>query len=185
MNSITFLAEYKQFVTIGHVLFVVIGMGGAVVADILFSFFAANKKLSALEIKIMKKLSQIVLFALFGIIVTGIAIFFSDPVKYINSVKFLTKMTVVFTLCINGFLLHKYVFTRLGIVGYLVDKKYTTLRKLSFALGSISLLSWLTAMSLGVLDRVSITYIQAISIYFCVLVIGIVISQVLRKKLFP
>ncbi len=182
MTAISLFVTYKQLFTILHVLSVVVGMGAALVTDILFTLFASNKVLSPFEIKVIKRLSYIVGIALIFIILTGVCIFFSDPVRYMASAKFLTKMTIVGLLCCNGYLLHRFIFNRLHERGFLTAKKLLSLRKGAFLLGAVSLTSWVSAMSLGVLDRIPISYIQAISIYLCILLFAIVTSQVIVKK---
>ena len=176
-----FLLINKEYITILHVLSVVIGMGGAIITDFLFVYFALNKKLSFTEIKIIKLLSGVVLYALVAIIITGIFIFLSNPEKYLVSAKFLTKMTIVSTLTINGILLHVLVFKHLKDDGYLTKFKNRNLRRLAFGFGSISITSWLCAMSLGVLDKISITYTSAISIYFFIIILAIITSQLIYK----
>ena len=171
----------KEYIIIAHVLSVVVGMGGAIITDVLFVYFAFNKKLSFFEIKTMRLLSKIVMCALLFIVVTGIFVFFTNTEKYLNSAKFLTKMTVVTILSVNGVLLHFLVFRHLKDRDYLIGLKNKNLRKLAFAFGAISVVSWLTAMSLGVLDKITITYTQAISIYLFVLSIAIMMSQIIHQ----
>ncbi|MEN9551763.1 MAG: hypothetical protein RI935_140 [Candidatus Parcubacteria bacterium] len=185
MTSITFFAIYKQLFTILHVLCVIIGMGAALVTDILFSFFASNKTLSSFEIKIIRLLSKVVTLALVGIVLTGITIFLSDPLRYMASAKFLTKMSIVLILCINGYLLHRFIFSRLSEKDFLIKRKTSSVRKMSFVLGAVSLISWVSAMSLGVLDKINLSYTTAFSLYLVVLVFGAMISQVIAKKLYP
>lgn len=177
----SFFLAYKALFTVTHVLCVVIGMGAAIVADILFSFFAHDRKISMYEAKIIRLLSKVVAVALGGIVLSGFCIFLSDPAKYLASSKFLIKMTVVGVLCINGYLLHKYVFSHITEKGYLVSSKLATRRNISFALGAVSLVSWLGAMSLGVFDRIIITYEQALVMYLAVLVSAIAISQLAAR----
>ena len=176
-----FLLINKEYITILHVLSVVIGMGGAIITDFLFVYFALNKKLSFTEIKIIKLLSKVVLYALVAIIITGIFIFLSNPEKYLVSAKFLTKMTIVSTLTINGILLHVLVFKHLKDDGYLTKFKNRNLRRLAFGFGAISFTSWLCAMSLGVLDKIPISYTSAISIYFVIIILAIITSQLIYK----
>lgn len=179
--DLSFFIEQKQLLTILHVFSVVVGMGAALVTDILFTLFASNKTLSRFEISVIRFLSKVVAVALGFIIITGFCIFLSDTDKYLNSAKFLTKMTVIAVLSINGALLHFYVFRHLSDKNYLISKKKVSIRKISFALGSISFISWATALSLGVLDKITISYIHAVSIYTVLLIGGIVASQVVLK----
>ncbi len=179
VSGVSFFVEYKAIITIFHVLSVVIGMGAAFATDILFVFFASNRTLSSIEISVIRFLSKIVTIALGVIILTGIGMFLSDTEKYLNSAKFLTKMTVIVILCVNGALLHFYVFRHLSDKNYLTSAKSFFTRRISFALGAISTVSWVTALSLGVLDRITIPYTYAVSIYILFLALGILISQII------
>ena len=172
---------YKAIFTVFHVLCVVVGMGAAIVTDILFSFFAHNRTISNYEARIIRFLSIVVTVALACIILSGFFIFLSNPEKYLASAKFMTKMSVVGILAINGFLLHRFVFSHITEKGYLISQKLKLRRNVSFALGAISLVSWVTAMSLGVFDRIIVTYPQAMGIYFFVLVCAIIVSQLVAR----
>ena len=170
---------YKALFTVLHVLCVVVGMGAAIVTDILFSFFAHDRNISRYEATIIRFLSYVVTIALIGIVVSGFFIFLSDPARYLASAKFMTKMTAVLVLCINGYFLHRYVFSHITDRGYLTSAKLAVRRNVSFALGSISFVSWITAMSLGVFDRIIITYKQAVLLYGIALLIAVITSQII------
>jgi len=180
MNELVFLAsEYKPLVTIMHVCMVVIGMGGALIADVLFVFFAYNKVLSVQEHATIRLIAKVVLYALAGILLTGALLFLSDIEKYSNSVKFLTKMTVVTVLIINGVLLHKLVFNSLHKAQFLQTVRFKSRRRVACIFGAVSFMSWMSALSLGVLDSVPVTYTTAVSIYGAVLLVAILCSQLL------
>ncbi len=181
MEAVPFIAEYKHLFVIAHVLAVVVGMGTAVVTDILCLRFGFNKKLSRFEVGTIRFLSQVVTVSLFGIVATGALVFLSDPERYLASVKFLTKMSIVGVLCVNGFLLHRYVFTHIGDKNILTSPRARTLRKIGFALGAVSLVSWVSALSLGVLLHIPVSYNTAILIYVFALALGVIASQIIES----
>lgn len=183
MEAVPFISENKHIFVIGHVLFVVLGMGSALVTDILCFRFGFNKKLSRSEVSTIRFLSGVVTISLAGIVASGATIFLSDPERYIDSVKFLTKMTIVLALCINGWLLHRFVFSHIGDKNILTSPRARALRKIGFALGAVSLVSWVSALSLGVLLHVSVSYDTAILFYGIALVVAIMISQVVESRL--
>jgi hypothetical protein len=171
MEAVLFFATYKTVFTIAHVLCVVVGMGGAILADILFAFFAHNKKLASSDAFVLRRISRVVTFALVGVLLTGACLFLSDPEKYLHSAKFLTKMTVVSVLCVNGYLLHRYVFSHLGDARILIAKNTHPWRTAASLMGAVSFVSWVTALSLGVMD----------ALYAAALVVGMCASQVVLK----
>lgn len=176
-----YLAEQnKAVVTIFHVFFVVVGMGSALVTDLLFVYFAINKTLAPFETKVIRLLSRAVTFALCAILVSGFFLFLSDTERYLASAKFLTKMSVVAILVVNGFLLHTLVFRHLGERGYLQRVANRTARRIAFLLGAVSFVSWVSAMSLGVLDKIPFSYVTALSLYLATLGCGVIASQILH-----
>ena len=164
--------------TIVHVISVVFGMGAALISDILFTFYSEDKKLSSTEIKTLRLLSNIVWIGLVVIAMSGVGLFLSDIPKYIQSVKFLAKMSILVVLLVNGYVLHKYIWKHVIARNFLVSKEKSHMRKLAFACGAISMLSWITVCCLGVLDKVSISYGVLMGGY-AVLIIGGVMTALL------
>jgi hypothetical protein len=179
-----FITQYKQIFTIFHVAAVVVGMGAAINTDILFAFFGINKKLSHSEVKTIRFMSGVVTVALGVILLTGFFIFLSNPEKYLASAKFLTKMSIVGVLSVNGYLLHHYVFRHISDKNFLTAKREYNIRRVAFALGSVSFVSWFSAMSLGVLDKITISYPAAFSIYTVLILSAVVVSQLIVRRFF-
>lgn len=183
MEGISFIAENKHFFVIAHVLCVVLGMGSALVTDILALRFGFDKRLSKFEVNTVRFLSQVVTVALVGIVATGATIFLSNPEQYGQSVKFLTKMTIVGVLILNGYLLHKFIFSRIADPRVLTNPEARSLRRLGFALGAVSIVSWISALSLGVLLHIPVSYDMAIALYSVGLIVAVVVSQVVETIL--
>lgn len=184
MEAITFFEDNKSFFTLLHVLSVIAGMGSALTADILFNFFAKDKYLNQKEIKTSSLLSRIVWISLFCIILSGIALFLSDIAKYSESTKFLAKMSIVGILTFNGFILSKFVWSSVISKGFLVLRKYRGVRKVSFVCGMISVVSWIFACVLGILDKVGFSYLQIMSVYGFIIFCGAFVALFVEKKEF-
>lgn len=183
MEGISFIADNKHFFVIAHVLLVVLGMGSALVTDILAFRFGFDKRLTAFEVRTVRFLSQVVTVALAGIVITGFTVFLSNPEVYGQSVKFLTKMTVVGVLVVNGYLLHRFIFPHISQPRILTSPKARGLRRLGFALGAISVVSWVSALALGILLHIPVSYDLAIAIYTTGLIIAVGLSQVIESLL--
>jgi hypothetical protein len=56
------------------------------------------------------------------------------------------------------------------------------MRKLAFACGAISIISWISVCTLGVLDKVSIGYEQIMILYIGILMIGIPSALFIEKR---
>ena len=61
--------------------------------------------------------------------------------------------------------------------------KYVKLRKASFAMGAVSLASWLTAFILGMLGHIPLSYLEAIVGYITICFGGILVSQIMEYRM--
>lgn len=185
-DVIRFFGEYKHISVIVHVLSVIVGMGSALISDILFNIYIQNKKVNKNENRTLSILSDIVWISLLFIVASGIALFLSDPVGYGHSVKFLVKMTIVGVIIINGYLFWHLIHPSLEKINFTdinIHHKYVRLRKVSFILGAISLVSWLSAFVLGMLGHIPLSYLEAIVGYVTICFGGVLFSQVVEYKI--
>jgi hypothetical protein len=185
-ETIEFFGNYKHISVIIHVLSIIDGMGAALISDILFNLYIKDRKIKPHEDSTLNTLSNIVWFSIFFIVMSGLALFLSDPVKYIESTKFLVKMTVVGAVIINGYLFQVFVHPALRKIDFTdtnMHHKYVKIRKMSFAFGAISLASWLSAFVLGMLGHIPLSYLEAITGYIAICFGGILVSQILDYKL--
>jgi hypothetical protein len=177
-------AELKTHFTLGHVASVVIGMGAAMISDVLFNFYSKDKILSKQELKVLSAFSAIVWVGLGGIIITGLGIFLSNPEFYASSDKFLIKMTIVGILTLNGYVLARFVQPHLVHRAFLTSRKERTVRRLAFACGAISLVSWIGALVLGLLSGIPLAYLEGIGLYMVIILASILIAVTVEKKTF-
>lgn len=182
MDLIGLIQLIKTPATIVHVFSVILGMGSALVSDVLFSFYGKDKKLNWTEIKTLSILKDIVFYSLILISTSGIIIYLSDIEKYSDSDKFLAKMSILLILLLNGLVLNRYIWPRLLKKDFFTSPEKRIVRKLSFICGSISVVSWLSVCALGVLDSLSIDYNIIIAIYTVVTILGIAISVIVEKR---
>ncbi len=184
MPSAEFFISIKTLSTILHVLAAVCAMGAAFSADVLFHFFAADRKLSKAEVRTLSILSRVVWYGLFAVTVTGAALFLSDPVRYLMSVKFLAKMTIMAVLVINGVMLDRYVRAHLLSEGFFTARREAFARKIAFVCGTISAVSWVSMLSLGVLDGVNSSYASVLGLYAGILGTLIIASLIFERFAF-
>jgi hypothetical protein len=182
MEVVEFFEWSKTPATVVHVFSVVFGMGGALVSDVLFSFFSKDKKMSKGELATLSVLSNLVFYSLFLIIISGTFIMFSDLDKYLNSSKFLAKMSILLVLLLNGYILNRYVWPHLLGKGFFKNKKEKRVRRLAFACGAVSVVSWLSVCMLGVLDSLKFNYPFIISCYLIIISFGIICALFVEKK---
>lgn len=182
MEIIEFFGGVRIPITVVHVISVVVGMGGALTSDALFSFFSKDKHLNKTELSTLSFLSGLVFYSLIIISISGLAIFLSDIDKYLHSAKFLAKMSILALLIINGYFLNKYIWPHLLDRGFFTLKKERNIRRLAFVCGAVSVISWLFVCGLGVLDSVAMNYTKILTIYFSIIIIGVMIALLIEKK---
>ncbi len=185
MEELTLLfAEYKQ-VSIGvHVLAVVIGMGSALISDALFNRFIADFRIDKIEHRAFSTLSKIIWTSLVIIVISGVAIFLSDVAGYSSSDKFLAKMTIVLFIIINGLFFRFRIDPSLKKIDFSDTNnrhKYVKIRKLSFAFGAISVVSWLYACALALYKNNQFSYGTIMLAYLAFVAVGVLCSQVLDR----
>lgn len=185
MEPIEFFQTAKPYFVTFHIVGVFVGMGAALFADIIFSFFGRDSVLSPKELSGLDKLSKTVWFGLTLIIVSGVGIFLSDPEFYINSSKFLSKMTVVLVLTLNGFVLYKFVQPNLFKKDFLVSQEHRKKRQLAFACGAVSLISWVSALVLALRESLPFGFVGITSVYLLVLASGIALALLVEKFVSP
>ncbi len=184
METVEFFQIIKTPATVAHVIAVVFGMGGALVSDILFSFFSKDKNLNKTEIYTLTILRNVVHYSLILIVLSGLVIFLSDIEKYMNSAKFLAKMSIMFVLVLNGYVLNKFIWPHLLNRNFFTLKKERNIRRLAFACGAISVISWIFVCILGIVKSVPVGYEIIIWGYSTIIFFGIIVSLFIERKEF-
>lgn len=184
MAYIDFFAGIVTLSTILHVLAAVCAMGAAFSADVLFHFFAADKQLMPGERQTLSLLSRVVWYGLAAVVVTGAMIFMADPAGYLMSVKFLAKMTVVGILIANGAVLDRYVHAHLIRKGFLSSRREAFARRVAFACGSISAVSWVSVLAFGVMDGITVSYGSVMTLYGAIVICAVLGSLVVERTIF-
>lgn len=183
-----FLADYKGIIVILHALSAAVGVGATTVTDVMFFRFMKDYKISETELRTMKAISQVIWGALGLLIITGIGLYIPQSAELLASSKFLLKVFVVTILTLNGVVLNLIVTPRLpgmNFDGEETDKDKPVgawLRRLAFAAGGVSIISWYLTFILGSLRSIPINFERAVLYYILVLLFVLVISQVMERS---
>lgn len=183
LEVINFFEEYKQASVISHVFFVILGMGAALSSDVLFNVYIKDKKINPTENNTLEVLSRIIWVSLWFIVLSGIAIFLSDVSLYSVSSKFLLKMTIVGFIIINGYLFARIThgsLSKLDFSDVNSHHKYVKVRRMSFAFGAVSLVSWLAAFVLGSIKSIPVSFWSGLITYGVFLILAILGSQIVE-----
>lgn len=187
MTFIPLLEFLKTPLLIMHLVGFALGVGGATITDILFYRFLKDFKITKEEDSIFQVMSQVIWAGLFIAIISGLGLYLPNAEALNESVKFLVKVIVVAVVTINGAVLNLVVSPRLVDMSFKnedemknsVDvKKTARFRKIAFALGAISIVSWYSAAILGAIESVSISFGELLGIYIGILIIAIIGSQI-------
>jgi uncharacterized membrane protein len=185
------LGEQSRLFTIIHLAGVAVGVGSATVTDVLFFRFLRDYRISAEESGIMQALSQIIWFALFVLVLSGLALFIPSSERLLVSGKFMTKMLGILVLVINGFVLNIIIAPKLAQISFSEENppELGRLRKIAFACGAISATTWYFVFVLGALRGITFPFLPVFGVYAALLVVGISGSQIaeylISKKQFP
>jgi len=189
-----FLAEYRSWIVWLHVVGLVLGLGGAVFSDILFMRFLKDLRISNSELNVLKIFSQIIWFGLAISIISGIGLYLPDAEGLNQSPKFIAKMIILAIVIVNGLGLNLFITPKLTKIpfGKIPDKMngLRDVRRLSFAMGAISIVSWFSVFILGSMHRSSVELPVLFGTYLLFLFFAITVSQILevlisRGKLNP
>ncbi|MDP2650898.1 MAG: hypothetical protein Q8P04_02280 [bacterium] len=179
--------ELSNLYTIFHLLGVAFGVGGALASDSMFLKSLKDLKISKTEMGFLQIGSAMVWIGLIILIISGYLLFSLDPDRYLNSAKFLAKMTIVAIILLNGLFLHINLIPRLRrhIEGHLPSSdEFMRKRPLLFTSGAISLVSWLSALTLGALHKVPWSYVEIMGVYLLILLVAGLIANTLGRRLF-
>ncbi len=200
---VSLLAQHHNFIVIFHVLGVALGLGGATIADIFFFKFLKDFRISEWEADVMHTLSQIIWFALALVVLTGLALYLPEAEELNQSAKFLVKIIVVSVIIINGAFLNLLVAPKLVKISFHERRRheagelhripaYANLpagkagasagrRKIAFALGAVSIVSWYSAFFLGMLRNIPFDFSSLLLIYLLLLGGAIIGSQFMER----
>lgn len=184
MNYLNFFTENKEIFLGAHIVFAILGVLLAFVADATFMLCAKDKVITKEEGMRLIKISKYIWIAVTLILVSGVSVFMSDIEYYLSSVKFLSKMTVVGVIAFNGSLLYKLVQPNFFVEGFLSSPQYANKRRLASALGAVSFVSWVSALVLAFSNSVPFSYSQIMFIYILTLALGVSVSIFLESKSF-
>jgi len=180
--------DLKTIYIIGHLFGVAIGAGGAFAGDYIFFQCIKDHKISKEEFGFIKNSSKMVWVGLILLILSGLGLFLLKPDVYMESTKFISKMTIVLIITLNGILFH---FLHIPIIkksiGVDLRKNRDFIKNKSILLssGALSLISWIFAIVLGALRGVPYSVSEILIFYAIIILIGIATSQIIGKFILP
>lgn len=180
------LAGHHDFIVLVHLAGAAIGLGAATVTDVLFFKFLKDFKISEFEAGVLKILSQVIWFALAIVLISGIGLYLPEISELHETPKFLVKMIVFLVIIINGSFLNLLITPHLVKISFgerhhHKEGELHHIRKLAFALGAISIISWYSAFILGALREITLGFGALLAIYLSIVLVGIIASQLFER----
>ncbi|WP_194774405.1 hypothetical protein [Pararhodonellum marinum] len=169
-----------------HLLGMTLGLGGTLILDILIFHFMRDFHISKKEAVIMHLISQLILIGLILLIVSGVALYYTQPDVYLASDRWLMKMTAVVFLTINGLFLNFYMMPKIEQLSLKEEDTgdNKTLKRTAFAVGGISMVSWLAAFVLAMIkDLENFPYLYMLIPYLVLIGLAIGGSQFAKSKM--
>lgn len=185
---IAFLAGASQILLVLYAFAMAIGLGASTLTDISFLRFLKDGEISEWEFGVLRLFSEVIWFSLAIIILTDIGIFFGDIGRYAYSGEFILKMFVIGVIVLNGAVLNLFVMPRILLSTIKQDRGNEpgpAIRKISFALGAISLVSWFSAFILGYIHLPLADVPRMLLIYISLVLCAIIVSQIVESRFVP
>lgn len=194
---VSLLDENQDLFLVINLLSVSIGVGSAVISDILFLKFLKDFQISVFEAEIIKFLSQIIWLALGIIIMTELGLYLPHSEQLKESPAFIMKTIILAIIIINGAFLNLLVMPRLvkaSVLNNPPEERLTysyeksdlpIIGKLPFVLSPIFLISWVYFLFLGIfLSRADkLGLFNLFLIYFSAVFAAIVASLAIRRTI--
>jgi hypothetical protein len=174
------LISTRQYHLTIHLLGLSLGLGGTFTADIIFTHFLRKYKITKEDSVLMHLISQMIILGLFFLLLSGLALLLPFAERLLEMAAFLMKMLAVAIIILNGVVLNLYVTPKMKQISLLEQEKerHKTLMKISFALGAVSIVSWLSAFLLIMLKELNEFSLPTLAIaYLLLLLTGIAGSQ--------
>ncbi|AYA04354.1 hypothetical protein BEN74_17190 [Acinetobacter sp. WCHAc010034] len=178
----------KTIIKVFHLAGLALGLGGAVLLDMLAIRFLIKQKISAEFYEIFKHSSQVVFWGLCLLWLSGIAYliyyYLADYHSLFNQ-KVWAKLFIVVILSVNGWWIHRRILPLMqgSINGYLFKALSVNQRRVLLCSSVISILSWGIPLLLGACKELNfcISAFTILFIYFSLLIVGLITACALPK----
>lgn len=178
----------KTIIKVFHLAGLALGLGGAVLLDMLAIRFLIKQKISAEFYEIFKHSSQVVFWGLCLLWLSGIAYlayyYLADYHSLFNQ-KVWAKLFIVVILSVNGWWIHRRILPLMqgSINGYLFKTLSVNQRRVLLCSSVISILSWGIPLLLGACKELNfcISAFTILFIYFTLLILGLITACALPK----
>lgn len=180
--------EIKTLIKLIHLFGLALGIGGALLLDIIIFNFFHKREITQEKYEILKQSSSVVAFGLLLLWLSGIGylIYYAAYVEHeLDNPKIWAKVTIVAVLTLNGMLIHRFVlpYVRERIGKTLFHSCGNFQQFLMLAASVVSITSWLIPLGLGASKELSFSVgsMDILLTYGAVVLTGIIVAQVFSR----
>lgn len=181
------LAEFRPIVFIVFLFGLLMAFGAAIIYAVLFFKFLRDYKLSVNEKETLVSIENVVIIGLGLVIVSGVGLFIPFASWYAVSPQFIIAAIAVLMLSVQTVLEKADIAPRLTNVYdsdvIPADDDHAHTRRLAYASGAISLVSWGTLVLVAFVNF-GLSFLALFFIYMALLVIGVIWSQISEYKIY-
>ncbi|MBI5138341.1 MAG: hypothetical protein HZA95_00905 [Candidatus Vogelbacteria bacterium] len=182
-----FTEKYIDWIRFASVLGVMLGVGGATIADLLFLSFLRDFKISVKELENLKIVSEVVWLGLGLLIASSVMVYGTH--SFLIRLYPMHQATLIFIeiLFVNGLFLNLFAMPRLTGVALASKrghnkKDIACARRFAYVLLTVSLVTWYSLFVIGFGVDFGTSLEQIFGLYFFVLILGITFSQFLYDR---
>ena len=181
-----------DWITLFYVLYIVggaLGVGGAITSDYLFFRSIRDRKLSTDEFNLLQSKHRLLWAGLALLILSGAGLLVTQYLatgSIVMSGMFYAKMTIVLIILLNGITFKKIVFAILHPrLNHPLHQDRDFAQKLwpLSLVGTVSIVSWCSALLLGALRTFDLPYIFVMTLYAFLVSGGVIFSYLLLSHL--
>lgn len=187
-SFLPYLPAARPYLLGVHLFGLALGLGAASLADFFFFRFLRDLRISHFEAEVLRHISEVIWFGLALLVLSGTGLLLADPVRLLASDKFLVKSIVVLIIIGNGAFLNLYIAPKLMHISFGDPHRHhrgelRVDRKIAFALGSVSFVSWYTAFVLGLLPRSPLPFWSLLGVYVVIVCCAVTGSQLVERRI--
>lgn len=181
-DTVAAIGEHRTLWIIVHSIGFILGVGAASITDIFFFRFLKDHQVSEEEKGTLEALTGVIWAGLAVLVISGLMLFLPEQARLADSPKFLLKTVVVGAIVMNGLALNLFVSPRMRQLSFEGTKPARRFRRLAFALGGISIVSWYAAFVLGSLRHLgSYSFAEGLVGYGALLLVVGIASQLFER----
>ena len=182
---IEMIAYHREWFATLHLIAVALGVGSATIGDIFFLLFLKDFKISVDEANILRRFGEISWFALAGVILSDIAIYFPFMEEASASSAFTAQFFILLILILNSAFFYLVISPKLVGISFekmgMESARVQSFRKTAFSLGALSLVSWYFILILSSAVDTGLSLGEIFVAYLAISVIAIFAGLVLNN----